>query len=216
MKKVQFILVLAIQAITFLTVSAYASTLDDFVNKASGEVGVSYAMDPNRGYYTYDVIKYGEWFNSQRFFVEQWHNGNYYLHESPWCAIFVSWCSDQVGLGIPRYSDVNDMLRWYKNNGRYHDWWSYNPKRGDVVFFTRDGSYSHVAIIEYVENTSDSPFANGKRIKMTLIEGDCVSGGDGWKSCSVERTNWDVRTSDPKGKRNGSPSSNVVVGFGEN
>lgn len=207
--------VVAIVLMLSLTVPVFATTIDDFVEKAAGEVGTTYEMTPGDKYHINEELKYGKWFNDQRSPLERFWNGSYYDHEAPWCVMFVSWCSAQVGLGIPRYSDVTEMKNWYISEGRYHDWQSYNPKKGDTVFFMRNGEDSHVGIIESVENLPDVPFKDGKWIKLTVIEGDCVHMGDGWKNCSVDRVSREIRTSQPETWMTSS-SSNVIVGFGEN
>lgn len=207
-------LVIAIVLMWSLTVTAFATTIDDFVEKAAGEIGTSYNMDPNRDYYIWEETKYGKWFSDQRSHIERFYNGSYYVHEAPWCTMFVSWCSDQVGLGIPRYSAVTEMKNWYVSEGRYHDLLSsYNPKKGDIVFFTREGEDSHVGIIESVESFAIVPFRDKKWFKLTVIEGDMVYSGEGWKKCSVERVSREVN---PYQIEMWNIHNNIVVGFGEN
>lgn len=207
--------VVAIVLMLSLSVPAFAATIDDFVEKAAGEVGTTYEMDPNQEYYVKEETKYGKWFNDQRSWIERLYNGSYYVHKAPWCVMFVSWCSAQVGLGIPRYSGVTEMKNWYISEGRYHDWQSYIPKKGDTVFFMSEGEDSHVGIIESVENLPDVPFRNGKWLKLTVIEGNTPHNEDGLKSCSVDRISREVRTSRPS-TWNIFSSNNVIVGFGEN
>lgn len=212
-KLISFVLVVVLML--SVTTQAFAATIDDFVETTAGEVGTTYEMDSNRDYYVWEEMKYGQWFNNQRNWLERLWNSSYYLHEAPWCAIFVSWCSDQVGLGIPRYANVTDMKNWYISEGRYHDWQSYNPKEGDTVFFARNGADSHVGIIESVENLPDVPYAKGKWIKMTVIEGDCIYWEDGVKSCKVDKVSREVRSSQLWSHFIYS-GRNVVIGFGEN
>lgn len=207
-------LVVAIILMLSLTVPAFAATIDDFVEKAADEVGTTYEMDPNQEYYIKEGSKYGRWFVGLDWFRFLFQSASY-IHKGQWCVMFVSWCSDQVGLGIPAYATVTEMKNWYISEGRYHDWQSYNPKKGDTVFFMRNGEDSHVGIIESVENLPDVPFKDGKCIKLTVIEGDCVHMGDGWKNCSVDRVSREIRTSQPETWMTSS-SSNVIVGFGEN
>jgi len=212
MKKVILALVICVFVLNIF--SAHAGSIDDFVNVAASQVDTSYSMDPNRDYYIYDELMYGQWFIEDREWYQNLYNSSYYLHECPWCVIFVSWCSARAGMSIPKYSDVTEMKNWFASNGCYHDWQSYNPKRGDVVFFMRDGRDSHVAIVEAAEVLPDTPYKDEKRIKLTIIEGDYIYSGDGWKCCNVKRSSLEIRTSN---QTNNSifQSHNVVVGFGE-
>lgn len=210
-------LVVAIVLMLNLTVPAFAATIDDFVEKAAGEVGTTYEMDPNQEYYIREETKYTQWFVGLDWFRFLFQRASF-LHKGKWCVMFVSWCSDQVGFGIPAYATVAEMKNWYISEGRFHDWQSYDPKKGDTVFFMSEGKDSHVGIIESVEISPDVPnvpFTGGKCIKLTVIEGDWTHDGPGWKNCSVDRVPREIRTSqwdisDIFG------SSNVIVGFGEN
>lgn len=207
-KMISFIV--AVTLMLSFAAPAYATTIDDFVEKAAGEVGTSYDMDSNRDYYIWEETKYGKWFSDQRNWLERLYNGSYYVHEAPWCTMFVSWCSDQAGLGIPRYSAVTEMKNWYNSEGRYHNRLFYTPKKGDVVFFADDnGQDSHVGIVENVEICADVPFKDGQWIKMTTIEGDYIHWQDGQKSCSVDRVSHELRTSRPW-------ECDGIIGFGEN
>jgi len=78
--------------------------------------------------------KYGRWYGSQ----------------GPWCAMFVSWCAHQAGVGtsiVPKYAYVPNGIKWYQNKKRYSPAGSYTPKRNDIVFF---GGGSHTGIVESV------------------------------------------------------------------
>lgn len=53
-----------------------------------------------------------------------------------WCAIFVSWCANENGdlnVSIPRFSRVEDGIKWYTDNGRWQSK-DYLPKSGDLIF----------------------------------------------------------------------------------
>ena len=83
-----------------------------------------------------------------------------------WCAIFISYCADQLGYIdqdiIPRFASVPYGVNWFKSR----DLWlpaGEVPKPGMIVFFdfenfeagiywVNDGSGDHVGFVEYVED----------------------------------------------------------------
>ena len=73
-----------------------------------------------------------------------------------WCAAFVSWCADQVGLlddgSMPKFAVCDDGIRWFVEKGR---WFNRNisPEPGMVIFFDwdQDGRSDHVGIVEKFE-----------------------------------------------------------------
>ncbi len=74
----------------------------------------------------------------------------WYGIDGNWCAMFVSWCSDQCGYieaGImPKAASVQGMLSWYRQRDQYQEKESgYEPQAGDIVFFTK--GRSHVGIV---------------------------------------------------------------------
>lgn len=91
----------------------YAARL---VKIATEELG--YREGPNND------TKYGKWYN---------------LNYEPWCAMFVSWCANQAGIGtdiIPKYCGCTAGRKWFMERGLYQARESdYLPKAGDVVFF---------------------------------------------------------------------------------
>ena len=87
----------------------------------------------------YNSTKYGAWYG---------------LDNSPWCAMFVSWCASQAGISkevIPRYAYVPYMVSFFQQRGRYHQSGGYVPQPGDIIFF---GHNDHVGIVEKVANGS--------------------------------------------------------------
>lgn len=75
-----------------------------------------------------------------------------------WCACFVSWCADQVGMlengELPKFASCNSQgVPWFKERGRWKDR-SYTPSPGDIIFFDWDSDQKadHVGIVEKVEN----------------------------------------------------------------
>lgn len=77
--------------------------------------------------------KYKDWYGL---------NGN-------WCAMFVSYCANECGYiesGImPKTASVRSMMEWYKKRGQWVDAKDYEPKAGDIIFFTNNAS--HVGIV---------------------------------------------------------------------
>jgi hypothetical protein len=95
----------------------------------------------------------------------------------PWCAAFVSYCAYQTGVldtYIPKHSSCNSGVSWFKNKSQFYKsqyyGGSYTPKKGDIVYYTSNGSTScHVGII------TSSP-VNGY---LQTVEGNVYcSGGD--------------------------------------
>ncbi len=84
--------------------------------------------------------KYGEWFE--------------YPNED-WCAMFVSWCSNQAGIGIdviPKYSSVAGGMLWFGERGLLKYKEDYQPKSGDIIFFASGGA-SHTGIVISCDGT---------------------------------------------------------------
>ena len=105
----------------------------------------------------------------------------YGMNNQPWCAMFVSWCADQVGvLGnnnksgiIPRTAWVPDYLTYYSSKGLYKAKGSYTPKGGDIIIY---GSNSHVGLVEQVSNG-----------KVITIEGNTSANGNSSNGDGVYR-----------------------------
>lgn len=74
-----------------------------------------------------------------------------------WCACFVSWVADQLGLIesniIPKFAGCQNGIDWFKAMGEWEEP-GYIPKPGDIIFFDWevDDSVSHVGIVEKVED----------------------------------------------------------------
>ena len=108
---------------------------DEFVEIAQSQVGVRETGVNN--------VKYNDWYYGRH--VE----GASY----PWCAVFVSWCANEVGILdslVPKMAYVPYEVDWYKKKGLYHTS-NYTPKKGDLAIFTSQG---HIGIVErYDGNT---------------------------------------------------------------
>lgn len=82
-----------------------------------------------------NYTKYGAWYG---------------LNPSAWCAMFVSWCANEVGILrslIPRYSGCGTGYKWFKERGQI----TMKPKKGDIGFLkpTKKGATSSHTFIVY-------------------------------------------------------------------
>lgn len=74
----------------------------------------------------------------------------YGMDGQPWCAMFVSWCANQVGALdiIPKHAYTPSGAAWFQARGRYGS----TPKVGAIVYFQWPGMgrIAHVGIVEEV------------------------------------------------------------------
>ncbi|MGL4499727.1 MAG: CHAP domain-containing protein [Planktothrix sp.] len=110
------------------------TTVGNLINIAAGEVG--YAEHPPGS----NGNKYGQWYG---------------MNYVPWCAIFISYCFDKIGLPLPvrsakGFAYCPDGVSWFRQRGQ----WFQEPKVGDVVFFCwrGDGIADHIGIVESVKS----------------------------------------------------------------
>ena len=104
----------------------------------------------------------------------------YKLNNQPWCAIFVSWCYDRVGLvdkvaaqSKKGFASCDAGLQWFAKKGKIIP--VGEAKEGDIVFFQfdTDAQPDHVGIVE----------KNMKRIKtLKTIEGNTSPNNKGSQS----------------------------------
>ena len=86
-----------------------------------------------------DGLMYCEWYG--------------YPYRVEWCAIFVSWCAEQIGAidvdAMPRFEHVVPGSQWFVERGQRQDRF-YEPLPGDIIFFDweRDCIPDHVGIVE--------------------------------------------------------------------
>lgn len=103
-----------------------------------------------------------------------------------WCAIFVSWVSNEAGYIekgiIPKFSGCSTGVNWFKAMGQWQQK-GYVPKEGDIIFFDWevDGQVNHVGIVEKVENniiyTIEGNSTNDTcRKKQYIINSDVIFG----------------------------------------
>lgn len=94
-------------------------------------------------------------------YVEGPDNANKYgvwyrYNNVAWCAIFVSWCANEAGIGtdvITRYCLCSEAVRWFEKQGRYEYRGDYQPIRGDIIFFQSEGNISHTGIVTGCDGT---------------------------------------------------------------
>jgi cell wall-associated NlpC family hydrolase len=109
--------------------------------------------------------KYGKWYG---------------LDGQPWCAMFVSWCFNQVGLSksiaaqnAKGFASCDAGLKWFVKKNKIIPVGQAKP--GDIVFFQfdEDAQADHVGIV-----TSNNPITKN----LNCIEGNTSSGGAGSQS----------------------------------
>lgn len=116
------------------------ATLEQFLNVARNEIG--YKEGKN------NATKYGDWYG---------------MPNQPWCAMFVSWCANQVGIlntKVPKYAGAGTGYNWYKKRNLI----TTEPKAGYIGFLkpTQAGKVSsHTFIVESVSGNT-----------ITTIEGN--------------------------------------------
>jgi len=85
----------------------------------------------------------------------KWYGG--FALNVAWCAIFVSWCANQAGIGtgvIPKYASCDAGMNWFKKKGTFEKakyfGGGYTPQAGDVIFFSDNGNQNdstHTGIV---------------------------------------------------------------------
>lgn len=152
------------------------ATAQDLLNVARGQIGYSRWNDPQAG------TKYG------RRYAER--TGNAYFGQSgvPFCAMFVTWCLEQVGMQPPGgiFAYCPSGISQARNAGALVSKTSARP--GDIVFFDwgRDGLSDHVGFVEANNGAS-----------LTTIEGNTLGGKVARRSrafsvvCAVARPAYD-------------------------
>lgn len=117
-------------------ISKPTSGVEKFVSIAEEQVGYTEEGVDNN-------TKYGIW---------------YEMNYEPWCAMFVSWCASQASIlysVVPRYCYCPYGVNDYEAVGRFRERWSgYIPKRGDVIFFQKNGLSCHTGIVTGVNGNT--------------------------------------------------------------
>jgi|GEM_PF-3130089 len=85
-----------------------------------------------------------------------WYEGGC-LQANPWCAMFVSWCAEQAGIPasiIPCHAYCPSGVAWFKSKGLWKAGTGYTPKKGDIIYFSSDGSTAaHIGIVYAVDGS---------------------------------------------------------------
>ncbi|BBK22824.1 hypothetical protein Aargi30884_17270 [Amedibacterium intestinale] len=80
-----------------------------------------------------------------------------YSSRVEWCAIFISWCSEQCGMlqdgSIPKFENVTVGMNWFKERNQWLTQGSV-PSEGMIIFFdwNNDHHCDHVGIVEKTVN----------------------------------------------------------------
>lgn len=112
-----------------------------------------------------------------------------------WCAVFVSWCADQVGAmgtAVPKRATCFSMKLWFERRNEYYSVESdYIPQKGDIVFMNNkpDGTDN----INHVEIVSEDGFIyiNGEK-SVSCIGGNTTDtnySGSGYVSEKIRPVN---------------------------
>ncbi len=147
--------------------------IEKMIEAAEGEIGV---CEPHGD------DKYIKHYNKK--------TGAGFSDEVPWCAIFVSWCKDEVGIGndvIPNFASCDAGKNFFEKKGLYEKSFAYGgnytPKRGDIIFFSSGYTQkdaTHVGIVTSVSasavstiegNTSDKVARRSYSMKSKYIIG---------------------------------------------
>lgn len=127
------------------------ATAAQMVAKAESQIG--YKESPAGSNNT----KYGKWYG---------------MNYEPWCAMFVSWCANEIGesKNVGKFAYCPYWVDWFKERGQWLDR-SEKPRPGDIIFFSNGKRACHVGIVkerlgtDYVQtiegNTSASSDDNG-------------------------------------------------------
>lgn len=147
----------------------------DIVEVAKTQIGYYEGYEGSNGY-----TKYGDWYHAH------YAGGDKSFINAPWCAMFVSWCSDQAGtIGVTgSYAYCPYWVSYFKNNNHWKSRGSgYIPAKGDIIFFCWDGTgvAGHVGIVYdsnekwvyTIEGNSDNDACVAKQY---LLTNDCILG----------------------------------------
>lgn len=111
--------------------------------------------------------------NSNNVKYNTWYYGHAVRGQGyAWCAVFMYWCFDQVGIkknlkGLQNPAYCPSWVAWAKKEGRWHS----TPKVGALVIFDwqHDGGADHIGIVESVDL---------KNRRIVTIEGNTAIGND--------------------------------------
>lgn len=157
-------------------------TASEFLAVAASQIGYKEGYDSKGKFWNNDT-KFGKWYG---------------LNKQPWCAMFISWCANEVGgLGtiVPKYASTFAGLTWFRKKNQTGNW----PPRAGDIFMMREynpgawnadaGGYAtiHTGIVEKY-------LGNGR---FQTIEGNTNPGGSA-QGNGVYRL---IRQDSPTGKK---------------
>lgn len=128
------IVALAISALGLTVRAIYENSHYNSGNQASDIVGIA-ATQVGYGEDYSGYTKYGDWYG---------------LPYSDWCAMFVSWCANQAGVGtdvFPSFALCSAGADWFISQGRFHYAGDYAPQAGDLIFYASYGDIYHVGLV---------------------------------------------------------------------
>lgn len=150
---------------------------------------------------------------SQLGYTEQGDNdtafGKWYgLNGSPWCAMFVSWCSRQAGCSkiIPKHAYTPAGADWFKTHGR----WGHTPRVGAIAYYDTAGMgrISHTGIVDWVSadkktwtsiegNTNAQGSREGKVVRRQKRATTGARGGFGYPAYEVSAKVVEIKLDKP-------------------
>ena len=100
-----------------------------------------------------------------------------------WCACFVSWCYNQMGLSEPRFAACQSQgIPWFQSHGQWGGRDYANIAPGDAIFFDwdLDGSADHVGIVVGTDGsrvyTVEGNSGDACKIKSYSLTYECIKG----------------------------------------
>ena len=141
----------------FSDISSAATQQELLVNIAVSQVGIQERSVGS------DDIFYNDWYYGRR--VTNGFSGQY-----AWCAVFVSWCANQVGIStdiIPKTASTTNMKDGLISRGgtQHLKGSGYTPQTGDIIFFGSNAS-QHVGIVNYTSG-STVYYIDGNNVSMS-------------------------------------------------
>ena len=143
------------------------ATAAELLKVAAKEIGVREGRDSNGNWN--NRVKYNDWYANHPSIK------NPVFRTTAWCAVFVSWVANQVGMlgtAIPMHAWTPSGLSWFRTRGLVTQ--GKGAKAGDVfyIYYPSKGRVAHVGFVERVDgnyiytiegntNTSGSSQGNG-------------------------------------------------------
>jgi len=164
------------------------ATAQDFIDVARSQVG--YKESPAGSNRT----KYGAWYG---------------MDGQPWCAMFASWCFDQVDaldLVGGKFAYTPSWAAWFRSQGQWLDR-EEKPQPGDLVFFSNSTRICHVGIVTKRNGTSSVSTIEGNTSAGSNANGGQVQArtrgygmrGSSWWIAGFGRPAWTTAAQEPTG-----------------